>query len=558
MVKIARLFILSLYNKNNYVVGLDMNIVLILISILFSLFSTTVMLYISMATPIGPWIAPTLVLIASLLFRVSKNNFSSNVIYVVSAGSIGGILATALGFSFPTIFFLEPLYFNTMLIQQSWWLITIISGMSLIAGLMAFIFVNHFEDSFLHEQKLPFPIGELVFKMVNAQQSFKQSLYMLIGMFSTAVFCVLQDGLFFIKSFIPKAILLLPFGRFYFLSIPNIWFDFFPLCWAIGYVTGAVIALPLMAGGLTKLFIADPLNHTFFSAIGSIEFMLAFCSGLVLYSAVTGFFSTLPSFKKYINVGHYVKGRSEYARNINAQRIFNKLYVLPLCLFIVSLVFFSFLKFNLVAQLYLFTFTLICAYQVVVIAGKIGLAQLGRFATFVMIPGMLLFRLNPLQITIVATFVELCAGIATDLMFSRKLGELAVIESKRMKHYQLLGIVVSALASGVIFYLIASNIVIGSDILFAQRAQGRALLVNFGSFNYQVMLIGFVYGYVLKLLKLNPMLVLGGILMPLNITISLLTGALLEKLLSKRIDLQPFWSGVFATQSIWILLRALI
>ena len=67
-----------------------MEIITILISILLSLFSTAVMSYIAMATPIGPWIAPTLVLFALLLFRLFRKKTSNTaIVLAVSAGSVG-------------------------------------------------------------------------------------------------------------------------------------------------------------------------------------------------------------------------------------------------------------------------------------------------------------------------------------------------------------------------------------------------------------------------------------------------------------------------------------
>ena len=93
-----------------------MLIITIIVSIALSLFSTVVMSYISMATPIGPWIAPTLVLLATILFKVFLRNstYSQNIALATAAGSVGGILATAFGFSFPTLYFLDPTLFNSL------------------------------------------------------------------------------------------------------------------------------------------------------------------------------------------------------------------------------------------------------------------------------------------------------------------------------------------------------------------------------------------------------------------------------------------------------------
>lgn len=528
-----------------------MQFLLLSISIIFSIFSTTVMAYISMATPIGPWIAPTLVLIGSLVIRIFSKNISSDLICAVSAGSIGGILATALGFSFPTIFFLDHVYFASLL-ASPFSFITIVSGLSFVAAIIAYLFCQRFEMTFLENKQLSFPISTLIYESINAQTNARQALQMVYSTIVTFIFCVLQDGFLMIKSIIPLSVTLIQQAHIAFIELPLIRFDLFPLYWAIGYVGGAVIALPLLIGTVTKFIIVEPLNKQFFSFLTSSDFMLAFASGIVLYTAVAGFWSTSTSFSRIVNISHFKKmPRTQFLLS-------KKEIAFMLCGLAIAFIYFTYMNFSILPQLYLLIFTLICTYQVVTIAGKIGLAQLGRFATFVMIPAMLIFQLTFLQITLIATFVELCAGIATDIIFSRKVAQLANVPLQKIKNFQLLGIVISALISGVIFYFLIKNLGLGTDRLFAQRAQTRALLVHFEVLNYQVLIVGFVFGWLLKFIKLNPMFVLSGLLMPLNITISLLTGAFIEKLIGKKYNAQPFWSGVFATQSIWIFLRAIL
>ena len=487
-----------------------------------------------MVAPIGPWIAPTLVLIGILIFHTVAQNKIRNLVYSVVAGSPGGIISTALGFTFPTLYFLDKDLFVSWLSKPIFFC-SFITCLVLICGLIAFYFVNRVEKSLIEEQKLAFPIGELTYKMISANST-NQSWQLFYGVILTTIFCALQD----IKLIIPKTI-----NIFQKLCVS---FDLFPLSWAIGFVTGHVIAIPLLVGALSKFFIADVINNVFFSNLSNMEFGLAFSSGLVLFSAVVGSLKLLPkkSLKDNTRIFQLFPLIRSLSKNLSATYLF-----IPI-LFLASAFLFYF-KFSFVSQIYLIVCSLICMYQVVVIAGKIGLAQLGRFATLVMLPGMLIFNLDYVQIVILAVFIELSAGIATDLLFGRKIGFLAQVDSNKLKLFQLLGIVVSAITAGIVFLFFAKNLQLGSGALFAQRAQARALLVCMHNFNYFVLLIGFVFGYILQKLKMNPLLVLGGLLMPVNITISLLTGALFRYVTPKKYDFEPFWSGVFATQSIWIL-----
>jgi len=93
-----------------------MRILPIVLTIFFGSFATAVMSYISMATPIGPWIAPTIVLCTLLVMKlVHYRNESESVGLVVVGSSVGGIVATACGFSYPTFYFLDPELFNQWL-----------------------------------------------------------------------------------------------------------------------------------------------------------------------------------------------------------------------------------------------------------------------------------------------------------------------------------------------------------------------------------------------------------------------------------------------------------
>ena len=96
----------------------------------------------------------------------------------------------------------------------------------------------------------------------------------------------------------------------------------------------------------------------------------------------------------------------------------------------------------------------------------------------------------------------------------------------------------------------------GSPELFAYRAQSRQLLIQAQQFDYMVLIIGGLFGTILQLLKMNPMLVLGGLLMPLDMTFGLVVGGFLAYLARDKEKYYPFWSGVFAGNSICMLLRA--
>ena len=544
-----------------------LRITTILLSILLSIFSTTVMSYISMATPIGPWIAPTVVLIAMLLLNLMRVKDQVKPLSLIAvSGSVGGILATAAGFSLPTLYFLSPEIFASWM-ASPFYFAMVVTGLSFVAGFFGIVAADLLEERLIVQDKLAFPIGQLVYKMIMASKQIKKAYELLIGFVSAAVFSFMQDGFGRISGFIPTTITLVPACNVAMFSVPLIRFDIWPMLWAIGFVTGHVIAIPLAVGAIAKIILVDPLNMVWFDYLSSVEFVLAFCSGMVLYGAVISF-TALPSMLsggvRWIQPSCLASAR--LLRRTGARRIRSwwtqKNYFRSSLLFEGGVAFFSgalflsYFQFSIASILFLYVASFACIYQIAIIAGKIGLAPLGRFATFVMIPAMLMFRLNEVQIVLVATFVEMCGGVAADILFGRKMARLAEVDRRTVRWYQYGGLIVSSLVLGVVFWLLINHLQLGSPQLFAYKAQSRQLLIHARQFDYLVLLLGGLFSFFLKYIRVNPILVLGGLLMPINISLGLIFGGILTSLVKDREEWEPFWSGVFASNSIWMLLRS--
>lgn len=533
-----------------------MQVVPLFLTIIFSCFSTAIMSYISMATPIGPWIAPTIALMALLLLKIIFYKRHGETLALITAGSsVGGIVATACGFSYPTLYFLDPPLFMGWM-QHPLYFISIMTMLVATAGALGIIGANFFEYSLLVEQQLTFPIGQLIYKMITAGNQLKKAIELLMGFVGTTIFCVLQDGYAFIPAFIPRSITLLPRLSLSVFTIPQLVFDLWPMLWAIGFVTGHVIALPLAIGALLKIGLVDPIHVTWFSTLSSMEFVLAFCSGMVLYGAITSFI-VLP---KMIKSG--IAWFTHQKFSVSRQKISSKDNVIFLATWLGTIasgvLFLRYFHFSFISMIFIYISAIACMYQVAVIAGKFGLAPLGRFATFVMVPAMLFFQLNLTQIVIVATFVEISCGVIADVLFGRKIGQMMKLDRRMVCLYQVVGLVVSALVVGVVFWLLIRHFQLGSPELFAYKAQNRQLLIHARQFDLYVLVIGALCSGILQYLKLNPMLVLGGILMPINTSIGLIFGGILTLFVKNREAWEPFWSGVFAANSIWMLIKAVL
>ncbi len=539
-----------------------MQVFTLLIAIAFSLFATVIMSYISMATGIGPWVETTLALAGMLLFSglrswYSKDERGKAIGLTTAAGGIAGILATACGFSFATYYFLDPIGF-AQLLADPWRFALILGLLALSAGSLGLLTAQYFEHTLLDQQQLSFAIGELVYKMIMAADNLQKALSLALGFVSTQVYLL-------IRSFIPllryPLVLTNKIGLGV-ITIPRIAIltDQLPMYWAIGFVTGHVIAMPLLVGMLVKIAIIGPLYYIYPMIstltcgcyvpreLSMLDFTIAFSSGLVLYGAAKGFLTLPATFKKTID--RLSAGKSV----VNGQFPWYGAAGVGL-LHSVAL---SYLEFSWLSQLYLVIFSIICTYQLMLLAGKFGLAPLGRFATFVMVPGMLIFGYTPLQTTFVAAYVEIAGGVAADALFGRKMARLASIDRATITGYQWLGLLVSVLSIGVIFYLFISHFGLGSQegALAVTRSASRALLISVKTFEIGALLLGVLSAYLISYLGINTSLLLFGILMPISSTLLLVLGGLSTYLVEDKEEYYPFWSGVFAANSLWMLVQA--
>jgi len=539
-----------------------MKILTILVAVFLSVFSTVTMSYIGMAIPIGPWIAPTLALIAILIFKIFSQLPSSDttkeIALATSAGSVGGIVATAMGFYFTTLYFLDPTLFNSWM-QSPAYFIFILAILSLTAGMFGIWVANIFEKKLIVKDKLVFPIGELIYKTIATYKETKKTITLIIGFILTGLFCVLQDGIGSLRGIIPHSLVLIHSFSISIFQIPTIRLDIWPMLWALGFVTGNIIVLPLSIGVLSKVLLIRPLHTLIFQDFSWMEFIITFCSGMVLSTAFFGLFSTPRSLWRSFST-LFTKGKTSVERGTSFMKHINLFETATLILLFIGCM--TYFKFSLLSQVYLFIFAFICAYQIAIIAGKIGLAPMGKFATFVMLPALFIFSINYIQIVFIATFVGICSGVAADILFGRKLAHLADISSQTIKRYQYLGLFVSALCIGLVFWFLIHNFGLGSEQLFALRAQNRWLLLHTlktaKSLNYYVLMLGFVFGFILSKLRVSPLLVLGGLFMPVNITLGLVVGGVGALFITNRQDWYPFWSGVYASNSIWMLIRSII
>ncbi len=536
-----------------------MSAIVFLLGIFFVILSTSILSYISMATMIGPWIAPTIVIASSIILKLRRGVFSvaqksKELAIIQTIGSVGGIVAVGVGFSLPTLYFLDSGLFNK-LISNPLEFAAFIAILCIAAGGFGIWLARVFADKFVVKEQLSFPVSKLIYKIITSQSQSKQAKTMFLGFSFAWIISFFRDGILRFKGFLPKVFYIFPsvFGQNFALSV-------MPMFWAIGFIAGVKIVLPLFIGLLSKYLVIWPINNhfaylpfKFFNTLPAGDFITAFASGLAVSELILGLL-------KYPGiVWNKIKNSSgfNYFEKLKTKKLkngFNLLLNLEFAFVLgISLLFLTYLKFSFVSQVLLLVFIVLATYQISYLAAKLGLVSFGRFATFIMLPMMMIFKLDAIQITMICVFFNVCAATASDLLFDYKVGELCSLDFEKIHKYQWLGLIVTSLTIGFILWILFTHFQLGSSDLFAQRGKSRALLIQSLSFDWKIVLMGFFYGVILKKLKVSPTMVFGGILMPNNLTIGLVVGAIVSYFTKNADERMPFWSGVFAGESIWIL-----
>lgn len=547
---------------------------IVLLGFFFTVLSGSILAYLSVATMMGPWMAPTIALISNVFFKI-KQRFSYTspganqraTALIQAIGSVGGAVATGVGFAFPMLYFLDRAAFTSLLANPiSFFLL--IAGLCLTAGSLGIALGSLFAPQFIDKDQLPFPVSQLTYSVISAQNNRAQAMGIFRGVSLTVIFSIIRDGIGKIGGFIPKTIhLFTPYLNQ--ACAIALW----PTLWAIGFSSGLSLVAPILLGLLSKHLILTPLNNhaqylpfSFFQPMDIAPFTVAFCSGIVLCELLLGVAKIATNLFKQSR-------KNKNSSTLPTQRIINKLRhtvtlirnhnqeghrLLSIGILLACIGLLTVLKFPITAQIVFLAACTFATHQICLIGGKIGLIQFGRFSTYILVPMYLLFNLSYLQLTVVCVFFHICAATASDSLFDFQTGELANIPRKKMWGMQWIGLLGVTLTLGAIFYLLFTNLHLGSPDFFAQRSQAKALLLQTLHFDPFVVFFGFIYGFIVKKFGLSPTMVFGGIIMPNSISIGLIIGASLTLLTPNKDKHLPFCAGVFASESLWVIISILV
>lgn len=529
-----------------------MNIFLIVLNILFTIFGVSVLAYISMVTPVGPWIELVVALLVLLFSRmVCRRSFGGEggrMIGLASAAAgIGGITATVCGFTIPTLYFVDKSVFLRWL-SDPFYFAELLGGSVLCAGFAAWGLVWLFGDTLLADERMPYPIGQMVARVMGAQKSLRQSVELIGGMVAATCYHV---G--YVVLGCARNISLFAGAQWRYFKFPGISLsvDQLSIFLAIGFIAGDVLLIPLVVGITSKIFLVEPLQRIAFSTLSPTNYLFAFGGGLVLQEALFGFLKLPKTFKTAADgIKRTATSRTLWGILSAAKSVL----ILGLLGIIFIATYFRYFGFSPLAIVYTVLFSVICGYQILLIGGKAGLAPFGRFATFVMLPGIAFFAFDGIQATIVSLFVSLMGAMAVDIMFGLKMSQTSGLSRKEVVRAQLIGLFTTAAVVGFIFWFLFNQFQLGSPELLAQRAQSRAALISAFSFDYTVLALGVLFGLLLHFLRVNTALVFTGLLFNVDQSLMLICGGLLTLLVKDKSRWEPFWSGVFAAGSLLIMI----
>lgn len=515
-----------------------------LVSFLFetiiTFFACLTMAYVSMSISVGPWISPVIILICNLLFfkfRIYNLNIENKHVSLTMmqlSPSLGGIVCTAIGFTLPTLYFLDKSAFLDQLHHHQLQLFIGLGITTIFSCLWGFCIASLFTNRMTSSNDYQLPIPKLYWNIIKELDTSVET--------------------FFLKGFLSSLGILGILKILIYNQILKPSIHIFPSMTTIGFAMGKRILSSLICGLCLK-FIVIP--KVFFpqqppSEISNILFLITasvICLDLLL-SVILFAIKTL--YKRFFYCQDEKPFKQSTLANLDIKSNYNATFGL---LFLTTSIFFIT---YLTTKVYLLvTFSLITSlfttYEIMKFSATIGLAPFGRFTTFVMVPAIILFSPNNTNLVNLCLFIAISGACAVNILFNVKLGQLQSIPVSKIYKHHIFSILMVSTLSVFAFWILLNNFELGSAQLFAQRGQSRAILVQAQNLDTMYVLFGAAILLFIKVFKLSEMMVVGALMMPLQLSSSMLLGAVLSIIVGKTSHTEFFFSGVFSGETIFML-----
>ena len=493
------------------------------------------MSYLAMSTQFGIWVAPMFVAFCMVLIMpfVSKAWFRKYAIVAIAAGSVGGMVGTCLGLTWPSFYFLHRHGFEQMMHTPVIFAINI-SLFVFFAGICALIKAFSLKDKLV--TRLPFPMSQLIHDIVYIDDVKSNQKMMVHGVLVSSAWNI------FLRA---QQVVLQPYSTM---------FHMIPMLISLGFIAGQYSAISLLIGMCIRQFALIGLKAHFFANVAQQEFIIFFCLGIFLALIVMQVVLYIWSnFSKLFNIVI----QSSVVWRLATKR---KFFIVG-SLIVGVIAFLLSWHVNILVQIYMFMMLGFIAYYVSLIAGKSGTVDLPIFIWMFVFP--LLFVCHGIGVLSFIVFSMIYVGVVLDSLFSYKLAELSDISYERIMKYQIVGFLTAVVSVGFIMWWYFHTFTLGSDILKAQSAQDFDFMLTMNvadvfHYHYQIIICGFLCGLVIKKMFKDPLVVVAAILMSNMITMwSVIAGAL-SLFVKNRETYYPFWFGVYASHALWMVLQVLV
>ncbi len=505
--------------------------------IVISFLASLTMAYTSMSISVGPWISPAIILICNLLFfkfriiHTEKNQKAQTLSLLQISPSLAGLVSVAIGFTLPTLYFLNKNIFLGM-VEKPQLFLAMLATTTLFSCLWGFFIANLFLTSLTDSEDLEFPIPKLFLQIIS-ELGQKVETFFFKGFLTSIGSLGLMDFMRGLQMVSTSSIL-------------------YPSMISIGFAMGYKIIKALAFGFALKLFVIPKYSTALCLQKSNQESMFLIAASIIclelLISTITYAWQKSKSFMKKASSGITIE-KPSLKITLNAN-------IIPLAILSLLALFVS--KINGVAlpiTIFVLAASLFTTYEIMKFAASTGLAPFGRFSTFVMIPTMLLFSTTDVSLVNICLFISISGACAVNFLFNSKMAQLQKIDLKNILWREIWAIILTSILSSIVFWIFFKYLEVGSVQLFAQRGQSRAMLIKANSIDFSDFIFGAACLIFIKIFKLSEMLVISSLLMPFQLSISMMLGACLAKVIKKEPSSEFFFAGVFSGESIYILCR---
>ena len=507
-----------------------------LLIIFFSAISVFLMSYMTMNTELGPWVAPLFIVMCTMFAipLLSRRLFAKYATIMIAAGSIGGMVGMCLGLSIPSFYFVHKAEF-LMMMARPLHFAGLISMFVLCAGAFAFVLAYLLKDHLIIEKKLPFPMVKLLHDIISIDSKSSMS----------SGHRLMLSGLGLVSVFNMLTMMARPVLHVFRAQIHII-----PFMMTAGFVAGRLTLIPVCIGVGTRILAFQFVHHQFFASMHEIEFLITFCSGILLALFLRVW---LHSFVIYRQIKDF------FPKSIKLFMQDWRLLLLGVGTFLCSCVPLYFCGVSWEILIYLMSFLIITCWNIARILGQIGVVDIVSFSWFIILPLIYgVIAIPSSSVVAAALFAMLCLGMVIDLIFSYKLASLAKISYQKILQYQLLGFVTTILISGFAMWWHIHTFGFDSAKLTSPQALELGQLIQFGAYDHVVLLCGVACGIILQMFRKEMFTIVGAALMMPSMSIWLIIAGVLSHVVKNPEKLYPMWFGVYAGQVCWIVMRLVI